>query len=153
MNNAELSRQLQVITELFKKTATLSDIEMQAHWAKYLCVIVAGFLENSVTELFSRYVEGQASANVTRFSHGRLEKILNPKAERFVQTAHAFNKHWGATVESFIEGDGRKEAINAIMDNRHKIAHGQTSTITAVRLQGYLDKAVEVIRFIEQTCV
>jgi hypothetical protein len=50
MRNRDLARQKQVLDELIAKTrnATGGDVEMQSHWAKYLCVLVAGFLENAL---------------------------------------------------------------------------------------------------------
>jgi hypothetical protein len=47
---------------------------------------------------------------------------------------------------------GRKEAIDSIMANRHAIAHGRDSGITVVRVVSYLDKCVEIIEFIEAQC-
>jgi hypothetical protein len=38
------------------------------------------------------------------------------------------------------------------MKNRHKIAHGEKSDISYHQLRGYLDKAVEVVEFIEKQC-
>jgi hypothetical protein len=56
-------------------------------------------------------------------------------------------------LEKFIEQEGRKEAIDAIMANRHQIAHGQNSGITVSRVSDYLNKAEEVLEFIEKQVV
>ena len=59
MENQELSRQLQRLNYLFKQTnaATRDDFELRAHWAKYLCVLSAGFLENAISLIYGDFVQ------------------------------------------------------------------------------------------------
>ena len=78
--------------------------------------------------------------------------IQNPKAQRFVETAKAFNPQWGEDLESFLNDSGRKDAIDAVISNRHQIAHGRYSGITLVRVKDYLENCVQVIEFIERQC-
>lgn len=49
MNNREIARQLQSLRDLIKRTSQAcgGDVEMQAHWARYLCVLSAGLVENA----------------------------------------------------------------------------------------------------------
>jgi len=154
MRNRELTRQLQKLRALAKKAgdSSLSDLELQAHWAKYLCVLVAGFLENSLVEIFSEFVSAASSPAVARFATSRLENIQNPKAQRFVEVSGAFDESWGPELEAFLADNGRKDAIDSIMSNRHLIAHGSSSGITLARVNQYLDKCVEVVDFIETQC-
>ncbi len=51
-----------------------------------------------------------------------------------------------------MQQNGPKEAIDSIMANRHRIAHGRDSGITVARVREYLDKSVEVVEFIEAQC-
>ena len=46
--------------------------------------------------------------------------------------------------------NGRKDAIDTIMANRHLIVHGKNSGITVARVSDYLDKAEEVLEFLEK---
>jgi hypothetical protein len=45
-----------------------------------------------------------------------------------------------------------EDAIDAIMSNRHLVAHGKDSGISLARVSVYLRKSVEVIEFIEKQC-
>ena len=81
-----------------------------------------------------------------------LSRTQNPKAARFIETAQAFKKIWGEELEAFMNQEGRKDAIDPIMNNRHLIAHGKDSGITVARANDYLKKCVEVIEFIETQC-
>ena len=84
-----------------------------------------------------------------------LESIYNPNATRYVETARAFDQRWASELEVFLDNDGavRKSAIDSIMANRHQIAHGRNTSISVARVREYLDKAVEVIEFIEMQCL
>lgn len=127
-------------------------IELRAHWARYICVLSSGFLENSLKEVYSYYARSCSAPAVGDYIESQLERVHNPKASRFVETAQAFNKRWANDLTIFLEDDGRKEAIDAIMANRHQIAHGKDSGITLARVSDYLAKSVRVIEFIETQC-
>ena len=155
MRTRELSRQLQILNSLFEKVDTITggDMELISHWAKYLCVLVAGFLETSLAEIYIDYSERTASPNVANFTRVSLSRIRNPNSEVFSQVTQSFNKLWADSLQSFFEENGGDEAINAIMKNRHKIAHGKTSDISFHRLNGYFERATKVIEFLEIQCV
>jgi hypothetical protein len=154
MHNAELSRQLQRINHLIDRTeaASRGEIEIQSHWAKYLCILCAGLIENALAELYSDFARRTASEPVARYAGRSLARIQNPNAQRFIETAFGFKDQWGTELEAFLESDGRKDAINSIMSNRHLIAHGGDSGITIARLRPWLEKSIEVIEFIEAQC-
>lgn len=126
--------------------------ELQAHWARYLCVLAAGFIENALADVYSTYARSSASPSISNYVEATLGKIHNPKSSRFLETARAFNADWEEALRDFLDIDGRKEAIDSIMTNRHLIAHGKDSGISLVRVSEYLKKSVQVIEFIENQC-
>jgi hypothetical protein len=113
-------------------------------------VLAAGLLENGIVELYSDFVGRNAHKPVANYSAVQIAKIQNPKTNRFVEVARSFKSSWADDLEKFVEQNGRKESIDAIMANRHQIAHGKDSNITVARVSGYLDKAEEVLEFVEK---
>ena len=154
MNSQELNSQLQRIDSVFDRSldACGDSVEMLAHWAKYLCIFSAGLLENALQEIYSEFVRSAASEPVQNYAISRLSEIRNPKTFRFVEVAQSFKKSWGEELEGFVNEEGRREAIDSIMQNRHQIAHGKHSGITVAHVRDYLDKSVVVIEFIEAQC-
>ena len=154
MQNRELSRQIQQLNALIARTdqASAGDVEIQAHWARYICVLSAGLLENALTELYVEYAQGSASEAVSAYVRSSLSKIQNPKTAKYVEVATAFKPSWGKELEDFADEEGRKEALNSIMSNRHLIAHGRTSDISMARVKEYLRKSIELIEFVEEQC-
>lgn len=152
MQNQELVRQQQRLENLFKRTrqATGEDIEMQSHWAKYLCVLCAGFIENAYSEIYCDFVKRAASEPVAKYATSQISRTQNPKIDKFVEISRAFNVGWAEELEEYIAEEGRKEAINSIMSNRHLIAHGQHSGISIVRLRDWYRKSLDVLEHIER---
>ena len=122
---------------------------MQAHWAKYLCVLCAGFIENALGELYVEYVGVRSAPPVANYAIASLRKIQNPKSQRFIEVAGAFDRTWAQDLKDYLEQENRTDAIDSIMNNRHQIAHGKHSGVTIIQLRQWFDKALEVIEFIE----
>jgi hypothetical protein len=152
MRTPEVERQRARLTSLIARvghTVPLKDIEMQAHWARYLCILVAGFLEVSLRLLFSAYARHSASPRVHRYVESRLKSLQNPKAETVEQLAGQFDPGWQTAIKLFLEAKGRKDAIDSIMANRHLIAHGRDSGITTANVNRYFLLIVEVLEELE----
>jgi hypothetical protein len=79
---------------------------------------------------------------------GRLEGFMT-NAEKITIIARSFDVRWVSALEAYLEENGRKDAIDSIMNNRHQIAHGKDVGITIARASGYLHESIEVLEFIE----
>ena len=154
MHSRKLNSQLQRLRSLIERTAAASDwdLELQGHWGRYLCILVAGFLENAIGETYAEFAHNSGSEPVANFVAGRVLKIQNPKAQRFIETAGAFKVEWAVDLEAFLDREGRRDAIDAIMNNRNLIAHGENAGISVVRVKEYLDRCIEVVEFMENQC-
>jgi hypothetical protein len=157
MTNREVSRQIQRLRDLISKASVACDrdAELQSHWAKYICIICAGLLENALKEIYGDYASRQVSQPVANFVSSKLSQIRNPKSSVFLEVSVAFSQVWKAELENFMGEEGRYDAIDSIIINRHKIAHGkdQNSGVTVTRVKEWLEKAIEVLEFIENQCL
>lgn len=154
MQNQELSRQLQKLQTLVQSATNAcgESVEMQSHWAKYICVLTSGFLENAIKELYGDFATRAASPSVATFVYTKLKDIRNPNSKKFLEIARSFRLEWEKDLSNFLNDEGRKEAIDSVMSNRHLIAHGKDSGITLVRVKEYLKSSVKVLEFIEEQC-
>lgn len=154
MKARELVREYDRIRQLLAKTDSASDgdLELQSYWAQYVCIRVAGFMENALAEVYSEYARVSSNQNVRSFVSGTVSKIQNPNAQRVLEIARKFSVEWSDELESFLASEGRRDALNSIMSNRHQIAHGRDSDITIPRVKDYLKKCVEIVDFLERQC-
>lgn len=155
MRNSGLKSQHQKISNLIQSTQEFSheDIELQGHWAKYLCVLAVGFLENAIKEVYANYAKISAKPEVYTFTRNKLKFIRSPKASTFVSTARSFKKEWGEELDRYFENDqSAKGAIDSLINQRHLIAHGNNSSISIAQVNDYLERSIAVVEFIENQC-
>ena len=150
-NNSELNIQYNRINQLIIKAKELEpDDELKSHLTKYICVLCSGFIENSVFHAFSDIAESSCAPSVVlTYTKSQLFKIQNANSEKIRALAKSFNPDWHDPLRDYLQEENRGSAINYILKDRHNIAHGRDSDITIIKLESYLNKTVEVIKFIE----
>lgn len=146
-----IHQQKQRLDELFKAASSLSDIEMQSHWSRYLCVLVSGFLENSVELCLSEYSRRVTNVIVSNFVSAKLRGFQNPKMGAILELFGSFNPDWKAQLEVATQGQ-LSDSVNSIVGNRHKIAHGESVSLSMSSLAAYYKDAVAVIELLQKTC-
>ena len=155
MRNQDLDLELQRLRTLIEQTSNAtSDLNLMSHWGRYLCVMVAGFLEQSIQTIYQDFANRSAEdPRVARYVSRRLRRVRNPNAEEFLQTAGHFDNQWRLNLQDFFSGDARpKEAINSIMSLRNNIAHGGNASIAPNTVRDYLERSVQVLELIEDQC-
>jgi len=93
------------------------------------------------------YCRNRAQPHVSNYAGRELSRLQNLKAERLLQVVGAFSQEWRKEVESHIEGR-RKDALNAVVDLRNKIAHGESVTLTYSRIREYYASVQEIVDFL-----
>ena len=152
MRNADIIRNKKHLDDLFDKIDNISpDPEMMSHWAKYLCVLVSGFIETSVTSIFTEYTRDKSNDYISAFINSNLKRFTNPYMGKIIELAHSFNPQWATNLQIESEGE-QKDAIDSIVANRNRIAHGKSVGITYIRIKEYYKSALKVIEFIDNQC-
>jgi len=90
---------------------------------------------------------------VLTYTKSQLYKIQNANSGKIKALAKSFNPDWHDSLKYYMQEENRGAAINYILKDRHNIAHGRDSDITIAKLEGYLNKTVEVIKFIENELI
>jgi hypothetical protein len=144
-----LRSRLEAAFERINRIAS-DELELRSDFAQYLCVRVSGFLERSVVELLNQHVVQHSSLTVSNYVNRRLlAGFQNPSKERIVRTLGDFDKDWASEMELYIV-DERADAVGSIIAQRNRIAHGDWSDITYVRVRDYYEPIDEIVRKIEQ---
>lgn len=146
-----IHQQEQRLNKLFEAARALSDGEMQAHWSRYLCVLVSGFLENSVELCLSEYSRRRSQAPVSNYVDTRLRGFQNPNMEKILELLECFNPDWKIQVEAATRGK-LSDSVNSIVGNRHRIAHGESVALSLSSMKTYYGDAKEVVGLLRRTC-
>ena len=152
MSYREIGTYQRRLDDLFKKAGSFDgDIEMESHWACYLCVLVCGYLEVSVRAALGHYVRSRASAEVLRHVQAGLNGFANPNMEKILQLVGSFDKDWRNELEEATKGE-HKDAVDSIVDIRHALAHGRSHGLTMSRITTYYKSAVKVVELLVARC-
>jgi hypothetical protein len=150
---AEIERQKQRLDATFKRAAGLgADPELLSDFARYLCVLVSGFLEQAAIEIALEYVRTHSDPSVLRHAERRIRNFTNANAERIVQLFGSFDADWQKDLELHLV-DEYKDAVDGIVALRHSVAHGGYAGITMARVRSYYDRVKHVIEHVTDLCI
>lgn len=125
------------IKNLFKTYAEDEDCspESQAHNAKYLAVLVSGYLEQAIKELLLHYASLRSEQQISKYIEGTWPRSKNMTADSIDGVLNNFHTRWSDEFNIWlVEKDNRKSHINSIVQWRNYIAHGQEAKTTGVTL-------------------
>lgn len=123
------------INNLFNTYDKVDDPEDQAHNAKYLAVLVSGYLEQAVKELLLHYTYQGTRSQIAKYVEKTWPISRNMKVENIEIILNQFDPKWSDEFKDWIKDDEmRKNHINSIVKWRNSIAHGQESNTTGVTL-------------------
>lgn len=150
--NSEVKNLTQRIDKLFCiKQADLED-EVAGHFSRYLCVMVAGYAEESVRILLRAYVEKRSNFVIQRYVALQIQYLTNLKSNKLKDTLLEFNIEWGEAYVNLVSEDAM-DALDSIVSNRHLIAHGKNSGISYETVKKYYDHIKNIILLIDTKIV
>lgn len=124
-----------------------SEIELQSDFARYLCILVSGYLENAIVALVLNYVQRRSGPEVTSFVDAQLNRWTNANAEKIFSLLGSFDPEWRRRAEVFLV-DERKESLNSLVALRHKIAHGESVGTSLSQVRNYYSTIDTVVKFL-----
>ena len=149
---AEVRRLKQRLDATFKRLGGVGeDLELQSDFARYLCVLVSGYLEKAVSELVVEHARRTGAPSLQRFVDQRTRRFTNAKSQKLYNLLGDFDPEWRALLETHIAGE-LKDAVDGVIDLRNNIAHGQSVTITYARISDYYSRVQRVIDYIADLC-
>lgn len=150
---AEVARQRQSLDATFERAKELTDSELLSDFARYLCVLVSGFLEQAVVELLIEYARRHSNKQIQRHIDRTLRrKISNLNSQKLVQLLGAFDQEWSESLKRFLI-DEPKDAVDSVINLRNAIAHGRPVGLTMTRIQKYYDHVKNVVDQISRICL
>lgn len=151
MKNVTIRRYRDRLDYLFNQVSSLPDLELQAHWSRYLCVLVSGFLETSIRAIYADYASKKSAPFVANFVQDKLEYFQNPSMAKILDLVQSFNPQWADDLRIRTDGEIR-DAINSIVNVRNGIAHGENVGISYAIIRDYYQNAITLIDLIDQQC-
>lgn len=150
MKNKKIVSHKQKLDAIFAKTKDLQDDpELIAHWSKYLCVLVSGFVEASVRTLIAEYTTKRSAPEIAHFVGSKLKMFTNAKMSKILDLIEEFGLVYREQFANSIN-DELKDAVDSVVSNRHLIAHGQDVGIGIATIKQYYQSVVTVVEELEK---
>jgi hypothetical protein len=131
----------------FERAKTVSDLQVQADLARHLCVLVAGYLEQSTRHILGEYSSEKSHPAVSRYVERRLGFFSNANCQKLCDLVGDFDAGSRVRLEEFLVGE-RKDAIDSVVANRHQIAHGGSVGVTLMTIQTWGERVEETVGFL-----
>ena len=143
---AEVGRLRQHLDTTFSRAGRLdADPELLSDFARYLCVLVSGFVEQATIEMLIEYVRAHSDTRIQRHVERSVRRHLtNLKAQRLIEVVGALDLEWRSALETFIV-DEYKDALDGIVDLRNQVAHGIHVGVTLPRVNEYYTRIKKII--------
>lgn len=137
--------EVQRIERVFELADVLpKEEEILAHWARYLCVLVAGLIETAAQLVLSEHARTHASTEIASFVVNQMKYQTNLNTNKLTQLLGAFSDQWADDFDRSLT-DAQKDAIDSVLANRHNIAHGRPVGISLVRVKDYYIRVTQVL--------
>lgn len=141
------------ITYLFKLYAENTNTETQADNAKYLAVLVSGYLEQAIKELLLHYTSQGTRQQISKYIEKSWPISKNMNSENIQKILNQFDSTWSDEFNTWLgQDENRKGHINSIVEWRNSIAHGQeskTNGVTLVSVRKAFSTVSDVVSLIE----
>jgi hypothetical protein len=122
-----LELQRRTLDDLVKQVALLDNGDvMKSHMAKYFCILVSGYIENSIKELISNYHNKTCKKETAKFITIKMKNITNLDDIKITTFLQSFSESW---ADEYLANrtDEMEAAFNTVYAQRNKIAHGNAS--------------------------
>jgi hypothetical protein len=150
--HAIASHQQRIETVFSRAGGLNADPELLADFSKYLCILVAGFIEKSFSEIALEHARRCGAPSLQNFVERNTSKFTNANASKIVQFLGAFDSDWRSRIENYLV-DEKKDAVDSIYGLRNNIAHGVSVGITYARMKDYYAEVKSLIVFAQDLCI
>ena len=133
------------LTSTFDRAKVVqNDLELSSDLARYLCVLISGYLEQAVKELALEHVRQRSHPSVQRYVEARLNSLTNMNSQRLLELLGSFDPDWRKEMEKYLV-DELKDAVDSIVNLRNTIAHGGSVGVTIARVVDYYNRVNRVV--------
>jgi HEPN superfamily RiboL-PSP-like protein len=137
------------LDKVFISSRTITDDEIKSHYARYLCVLSSGYIEESVKIIIRNYTSGKGHPNILNYVEATTRNLTNLNSEKLGIFLNAFNNNWKDQFDSLVT-DEEKASLDSIVANRNLIVHGQNVGISYVRVTAWHANVKKVIEKISK---
>ena len=125
------------------------DATLLSHWAKYSCVLSAGYIEESIRTIITDHIRSNANHSIQNYVFSQVKDFTNAKPEKIARLLNSFNEDWYRKFCDHDRSEKIRVSVGSIIANRHLIAHGRDTSITHGKISEWHNEAKKMIGFFD----
>src|SRR5690242_1581126 len=90
------------IALLIQNAKSITDDEIKSHLAKYVCVRISGYLENTIKLLIEKYHDKSCAKPTQNFIEFSFERVTNLDKEKMSKILRSFSIDWEENFASLM---------------------------------------------------
>lgn len=130
--------------DLFQVDASLAAAVVSA-----ACVRTVGLTEVSIRSTVGVYCEKRGTRSISRYVTTQLKQFYNPNEKKIRELLGSFSAEWAEEFSVFATEEV-KDALDSLVNNKNKIAHGDPTTLSIGTIRPWLGHAESTCRFIDE---
>lgn len=155
MKNRLFVRQKDHVDLLIKQIGLLNrtneiDLSVPAMLTQFTCIRIAGMIEQVLVACLVDYAQKIGHPKLAKFVDVQLQNFSNPKAGKVEALIRSFSDDWERKLKGKSDYERWKTSLDSLMNERHQIAHGSSSTITLGRLRQYYEDSLELLKALDE---
>lgn len=125
---------------------------------KYAIIKACGTIEQSFKIIIYDFTCMNQSIHVKNYINNSFkESSLNPSLKNIHTSLNKFNEVWNENFKRLLNTEPNIErmrsSLTSLNNARNQFAHGANPTMTFNDIQGYLEDAIKIIDYLEQSIV
>lgn len=137
---------------LYASGKSEEDPNLGAYLAEYICVLIAGVVEDCIEHLVAQRANKANDPDLTSFVESSIDlQFRNPKSGDIAKVLARFNTKFQTKYDEIVSNEARS-ALGSIVANRISLAHRGTpqSVVTVNDVSMYFELIVEILETVEQ---
>jgi hypothetical protein len=114
--------------------------------ARYLCVLVSGYVEKALQELTIEWCRKQSGPTVVKYASTHLRHLQNLNSKRLREVLGAFEASWSDALDS--DYPEEISALDSVYGNRNQIAHGGNVGLTLIQVERYYEGVDRIVDYL-----
>lgn len=144
-HRAEVRRNLADIDEVVSNAVEQEDLLVQSYLIRYATIRLSGAVEQAMVTMVRGFLQENTSHRVLRYSSQHANRINNLNPSKLETLVRSFDEQWARELEVFLGEDERRQTLGNLIQARHDLAHGKSSSVNASRLELYRTIATETV--------
>ena len=144
MIDLKLARNTSRLDNIFSIVDRITEDELKSHFARDLCILTSGYIEESVKIILESYATNNSAPNIVNYVTSTSKNLTKLNSEKIEQLLGKFNPKLTSDFINSIT-DEETDALDSIVANRNNIAHGRNVGISYSRAKNGYKNAKSIL--------